>query len=227
MSDSGIIARIAEYMTMHGYTASSLSKEINIDPSNMSKMLKGEQKITDKTISKIVNALGLNRMWLLTGEGEMYIPQDGKINERNVKYMKLSTTKDGYETYLLPQSAMGGSLSGFAEDGVTLQHCEKVISPIKGIDFAISVYGESMAPEYPSGSRVLIKKINPTIFIDWGKVYVLDTSNGVVIKELHKNSKDGYITCHSVNPDPKYSDFEIPISEIYGFYIVLMCLSAK
>ena len=227
MSDSEIIRRLTEYMTVYGHTANSLAKEANIDPSNMSKMLKGEQKITDKTISKIVNALGLNRMWLLTGEGEMYIPQDGKINEGNMRYIKLKQTKDEYETFLLPLSAMGGSLSGFQADGTTLQNCEKIISPIKGVDFAISVYGESMSPEYPSGSRVLIKKINPNAFIDWGKVYVLDTCNGVVIKELHKNSKDGYITCHSVNPDPKYADFEIPISEIYGFYIVLMCLSAK
>lgn len=132
-----------------------------------------------------------------------------------------------YETYLLPQSAMGGTLSGFPSDGVLLQNCEKVISPVKGVDFAISVYGESMSPEYPSGSRVLIKKINPNVFIDWGKVYVLDTSNGVIIKELHKNSKDGYVTCHSINPDPKFADFEIAISEVYGFYRVLMCLSAK
>ena len=134
---------------------------------------------------------------------------------------------DEYTTWLLPQSAMGGSLSGFAVEGATLQNCEKVISPIKGVDFAISVYGESMAPEYPSGSRVLIKKINPDIFIDWGKVYVLDTSNGVIIKEVIVSPKEGCIRCHSINPDPKYSDFDVPMDEIYGIYRVLMCLSAK
>lgn len=218
MSGNCIADRLIKYMSQKGHTVNSLAKEISIDPSNFNKMLKGEQKITDKTVSKIVNALGLNRSWLLDGEGDMLTSN--------------ATTNDvfeviDYETYLLPQSAMGGSLSGFAEDGVTLQNCEKVISPIKGIDFAISIYGDSMTPEYPSGSRVLIKKIDPAVFIDWGKVYVLDTSNGVIIKELHKNEKEGYVTCHSINPDPKYADFELAIADVYGFYRVLMCLSAK
>ena len=123
------------------------------------------------------------------------------------------TYKSEYTTYLLPMSAMGGSLTGFAEPGVTLQNCEAIISPIADVDFAITVYGESMAPEYPSGSRILIKKINPSIFIDWGKTYVLDTPNGVIVKEI--------------NPDPKFSDFDVPLSEVYGMYRVLMCLSAK
>ncbi len=140
----------------------------------------------------------------------------------------LSESPSGFTTYLLPMSAMGGSLTGFAPQGTALQECEKIISPIKGVDFAISVYGESMAPEYPSGSKILIKKINPSIFIDWGKAYVLDTPNGVIVKEIHEcKEKEGYIRCHSINPDPKFSDFDVPLSEVYGMYRVLMCLSAK
>ncbi|MBM6865308.1 S24 family peptidase [Bacteroides caecigallinarum] len=132
-----------------------------------------------------------------------------------------------YKTYLLPMSAMGGSLTGFTSSTM-LKDCEAIISPIENVDFAISVYGESMAPEYPSGSRVLIKKINPNIFIDWGKTYVLDTPNGVIIKEIHEcKDKPGYIRCHSINPDPKFSDFDVPLNEVYGIYRVLMCLSAK
>lgn len=132
----------------------------------------------------------------------------------------------GYVTYLLPMSAMGGSLTGFAAPGTGLKDCEKIISPIENVDFAITVYGESMTPEYPSGSRVLIKKINPSLFIEWGKVYVLDTPNGVIIKEvLECKGKEGYIVCHSINP--KFADFEVPLSEIYGMYRVLMCLAIK
>lgn len=134
----------------------------------------------------------------------------------------------GYTTYLLPMSAMGGTLTGFAAPGAMLQNCEAIISPIEDVDFAITVYGDSMAPEYPSGSRILIKKINPNIFIDWGKTYVLDTANGVIVKELHEcKGKEGYVKCHSINPDPKFSDFDVPLSEVYGVYRVLMCMSAK
>lgn len=55
-------------------------------------------------------------------------------------------------------SAMGGSLTGFASPSVFLNDCETIISPIENVDFAITVYGDSMSPEYPSGSRILIKR---------------------------------------------------------------------
>lgn len=161
----------------------------------------------------------LNKSWLLTGEGEMLNNEIQKTAEKDLL--------SDYETYLLPMTTHAVGLNGVSADGTLLQNCEKVISPIKGVDFAITVYGESMAPEYPSGSRLLIKRIDPSIFIDWGKVFVLDTSNGVIVKEVHTCEKEGYVTCHSINPDPKYADFIVPLSEVYGMYRVLMCLSAK
>ena len=192
----------------------SLRKKYNLTQSQLGEILGcGQTNISEiERNKKDIDDTQYRTLCELYGEDEVSVFQIGNINDNN----RTVAGKTDYETYLLPQSAMGGSLSGFAEDGVTLQNCEKVISPIKGVDFAISVYGESMAPEYPSGSRVLIKKVDPTIFIDWGKVYVLDTSNGVIIKELHKNNKDGYVTCHSINPDPKYADFDIEISAYLG-----------
>ena len=161
------------------------------------------------------------RTWLLTGEGDMLTQEEAKTNNAYI------TKQGGYITYLLPMSAMGGSLTGFAEPGVLLQNCEAIVSPIENVDFAITVYGDSMAPEYPSGSRILIKKINPDLFIDWGKVYVLDTPNGVIVKEVHESNKEGYVSCHSINPDPKFKPFDVLMDEIFGMYRVLMCLSVK
>lgn len=162
----------------------------------------------------------LNKGWLMTGEGEM-------LTNNHEKASTKSESMKEYETWLLPMDSHGGSLSGMPADGALLQNCERVISPIKGVDFAISVYGDSMAPEYPSGSRVLIKRINPESFIEWGRTYVLDTCNGVIIKEVLHCEREGYITCHSINPAPKYADFDIPMSDVYGMYRVLMVMAAK
>lgn len=162
----------------------------------------------------------LNKGWLMTGEGEM-LKSAPEIASAQGESMK------EYETWLLPMDSHGGSLSGIPADGTLLQNCERVISPIKGVDFAISVYGDSMAPEYPSGSRVLIKRINPESFIEWGRTYVLDTCNGVLIKEVLHCQREGYITCHSINRDPKYADFDIPMADVYGMYRVLMVMAAK
>ena len=103
-------------------------------------------------------------------------------------YEKISqyeiTSDEAYLTYLLPMTAAGGSLIGFSADSTLLRDCEKVVSPIAGVDFAITVYGDSMYPDYPSGSRLLIKRIDPSAFIAWGNVFVLDTVNGVIVKEV-------------------------------------------
>lgn len=207
----------------------SFAKAIGVNPTQIYDLQNGKtKKISDAMANKIIKSYShYNRIWLLTGEGEMLINESTNENNKSNMKTESSNTSGYYTTYLLPLSAMGGSLTGFAADGVMLQNCEAIVSPIANVDFAITVYGDSMSPEYPSGSRILINKINPNIFIEWGKTFVLDTPNGVIVKEVWMSSKEGCIRCHSINPDPKYTDFDVPMDEIYGMYRVLMCLSAK
>lgn len=205
---------------------SAFCRAIDVKQPTMNTIL-GERKSKPSydVLLNIVNAKALNisAEWLLNGEGDMLTQKKEAPKTSSAD----TTKKNGYITYLLPMSAMGGSLTGFAEPGVLLQNCEAVVSPIENVDFAITVYGDSMAPEYPFGSRILIKKINPNLFIDWGKVYVLDTPNGVIVKEVHESNREGYVSCHSINPDPKFKPFDVLMDEVFGMYRVLMCLSAK
>jgi len=175
--------------------------------------------IGTKKLEDILNSCpDLNREWLIQGTGDMLITNI--IN-------KDKEPSDVYYTYLLPQSAMGGSLVGFGADGVFPENCELVISPIAGVDFAITIYGDSMIPEYQPGSRVLVKRIDPNAFIAWGNVYVLDTINGLIVKELQPSDSDGRIICHSHNPSGRYKDFDVHIKDIRGIYRVLACVTAK
>lgn len=211
---------------LFGGNKAKFAKAIEIAPTSISNYLsdKRKSKPSADMLEKIINVVeNISAEWLLTGEGDMLTQKKEAPKTSSAD----TTKKNGYITYLLPMSAMGGSLTGFAEPGVLLQNCEAVVSPIENIDFAITVYGDSMAPEYPSGSRILIKKINPNLFIDWGKVYVLDTPNGVIVKEVHESNREGYVSCHSINPDPKFKSFDILMDEVFGMYRVLMCLSAK
>lgn len=180
----------------------------------------------DKINSIVSHYPDLNTDWLMTGNGPML-----KENlEESVK--KIEKNIDALTVPLLPISAQGGRLDDFVTS-VKQEDCEKLISPIQGADFAITVSGESMAPEYPSGSKILIKKINEKSFIEWGRCYVLDTCNGTVIKKLDAPTEPDphcgmdYVTCISVNPNPIYKPFRVPTSDIYGIYRVLMMLTEK
>lgn len=125
---------------------------------------------------------------------------------------------------VLPTDARAGTLADFA-DAVEAYDCERMLSPIRGADYAMQITGDSMSPEYPSGSMIIIKKINEKAFIEWGKTYVLDTENGAVIKTIRKTDDPQVIECVSLNP--AYQPFTMETKYINGWYRVLMVLSLK
>ena len=125
---------------------------------------------------------------------------------------------------VIPTGARAGTLADFSSS-VSAYDCERMVTPIKGADYAIQVTGDSMSPEYPSGSMILIKKINEKAFIEWGKTYVLDTENGAVIKTIRKTDDPAVIECVSLNP--AYQPFTMDTRYINGWYRVLMVLSLK
>ena len=125
---------------------------------------------------------------------------------------------------VIPTGARAGTLADFA-NSIASYDCERMVTPVKGADFAIQVTGDSMSPEYPSGSMILIKKINEKAFIEWGKTYVLDTENGAVIKNVRKTDNPDIVECVSLNP--AYQPFTMETKYINGWYRVLMVLSLK
>ena len=125
---------------------------------------------------------------------------------------------------VIPTGARAGTLADFSISTEAYE-CERMVTPIKGADFAIQVTGDSMSPEYPSGSVILIKKINEKAFIEWGKTYVLDTENGAVIKNIRRTENPEVIECVSLNP--AYQPFTMETRYINGWYRVLMVLSLK
>lgn len=130
----------------------------------------------------------------------------------------------GESVRLIPYEARGGTIGDFVQ-GVKDYDCERIVSPIKGADFAMEVTGDSMSPEYPSGSRVLIKKVDESAFVAWNEVYVLDTPNGAVIKRVRKTDDPSVVECVSVNP--AYQSYTIPRDFIRGWYRVMMVMSLK
>ncbi|MBD5358117.1 MAG: LexA family transcriptional regulator [Bacteroides sp.] len=158
----------------------------------------------------------LNRDWLLYGEGDMYRHlEEGKDVPEDLA---------AYVVPLLPVEAYAGNLQMWSE-GVALKDCEKIVAPMKGVDFAIKVSGDSMEPFVFNGNVMLIKKINDRAFIPWGNPLVIDTENGVLFKVVEP-SPDGkdFIEVHSYNP--KYKPFAIHRNSIFGLYRVLTTINS-
>jgi phage repressor protein C with HTH and peptisase S24 domain len=182
-------------------TQKDFASLIDYNPGNLSRAMNGDERyLTDNLLSKAEAAVKYY--------GET--PTEEEITQEMV--------------LVIPTGAMAGTLAEFSSS-VAAYDCERMVTPIKGADYAMQVTGDSMSPEYPSGSTILIKKINEKAFVEWGKVYVLDTINGAVIKKIRRTDEPGVIECVSTNP--AYQPFTMETRFINGWYRVLMVLSLK
>ena len=170
--------------------------------------------ITNRTAKKIQEKIpNVNIEFLKTGKGKPLLEENDTVDLSSITVP------------LVPVSAQGGSLNDF-ECQVEGYDCERILSPVKDATLAITISGDSMSPEYPNGCRVLVKKIDDEVFVEWGCAYVLDTKNGAVMKNIHPCPDDNTcITCRSVNPN--YEPFRIKKTDIRGWYKVLMQMSLK
>jgi phage repressor protein C with HTH and peptisase S24 domain len=77
-----------------------------------------------------------------------------------------------------------------------------------------------MSPKYYNGDVVACKIIPKETFIQWGKVYVMDTIQGALCKRLFPSEKgDDYIKV--VSDNEKYPAFDMPKKEIRALAIVI------
>ena len=194
-------------------TQKDFANLLGCNEASISRALKGDEKyLTDGLISRVQEYMNEN----VSAIPEQWIKDFPSLDTIKVKPEQVTIP-------VIPTGARAGTLGDFAE-GVKEYDCERMISPIKGADFAIQVTGDSMSPEYPNGSQIIIKKISAE-FIAWGNVFCLDTNDGAIIKQVFPTDDESVIECRSLNP--AYPPFFIKRDLINGWYRVLMCLSLK
>lgn len=121
---------------------------------------------------------------------------------------------------LLPFDAIAGGLA----DNISQEVPEMLPTPALTngkADFAIRVDGDSMYPRYHSGDVLFVRKIDDPSFFQWGKVYVVATKQGCVVKRLFPcKDDDNFVTCHSEN-SANYPDYDIHREDILGVGLVV------
>lgn len=117
---------------------------------------------------------------------------------------------------IVPYAVRGGALQGFSE-GVEEWECERITSPIRGAELAFEVTGDSMAPGFPAGARVLLKRVKSVIA--WGEVHVIDTVDGPVLKRIDQGENGTFILR---SDNPAYQPIVVTRDEIRGVWRVLL-----
>jgi repressor LexA len=214
---SKIKQKVREYSYYKGFTRSYFNSLINVSES----FLKSDGGFNVDFLPTIRQKCpDLNIDWLLFDEGEMILDTETvnkvesgyEVNKRSKKLIPL-----------IPIEAVAGLGSGDFEiqdkdiiDGYQIPDFER-----KGVEYIIRVSGSSMSPKYSNGDLLGCKRITDTTFFQWGKPYVLDTNQGVMVKRLFPVDENSEaLICHSDNKE-NYPPFVINKSSIYKISIVI------
>jgi|GEM_PF-6291362 len=206
---NAIRQRIKQVLEIDGRSVTALARQANGNQSTFNNQINQNSSIDVNVINAVLDQYPtISAAWLLRGEGKMY---------RN-------EAKEGAVLVpLIDVSAQAGSLTA-GYNGVTIDKLDKVLTPIPDAEMAIDVRGDSMAPDYPSGSRVFCKAAQANYLV-YGNAYVLDTDDGIILKRVYRSKQDNAVECRSINP--LYEPFDIPLSSIYRFWIVLGVFTFK
>ncbi len=156
----------------------------------------------EQQLVKILQAApDLDKIWLLTGEGDMIKNSQAKEQAQEMKPHYLSL-------------ANAGTLTEESNAGSEMQ---PIITQMPQYDYTIEIHGDSMSPAYNSGDIVACRNVTHSNFHQWGQIHVLSTSQGNMIKRIYEKGDD--IECRSDNAN--YPPFTIPKEEIYSIGLVV------
>lgn len=239
-----------ERLQVFGYSMNAFANIVGIQPSNLSKMLDGKQKITDRTRRMIEARFpDLNFDWLLTGEGEMLRENAPQPIAQQNNHHSPGARKEN--NYYMHGGAEGGNIAAqnlevksASEDarpiipsymynmpdydiyaniknGAANMEIFSVEGFMKQIDIIYRVQDNSMTPTFTSGDLIGIRRLPETEHIVNGDYYVIDTKpHGVRLRILIENADSYTLRTTDANRD-RYTDFKVAKNEIISIFAVI------
>ena len=211
--------RLSQIIEYYKLSVREFERIIGVSEGVINKTLQRNTGLKAETIQKIVEKfpqISLN--WIVLGQGEMF----NNSANNNIPIAK-QTNNPNEGIPLIPVEAIAG-IPSIDEIGVTFADCKKYVVPefeSKGADYMIRVSGSSMYPKYSNGDILACKYIRDVLFLQWGKIYVIDSSQGALVKRVFQdeNNPDNLILV-SDNKE-NYPPFAFPKSDIRSISIVV------
>ena len=221
------LTRIKKYIDYKGVNNSTFEKEVGMSNGSFASQLKNNKTIG---VDKLENILKIypeiNPDWLLTGNGSMLKFENEKTEQKNIdasiaRDKKLIPFYDGVVT------------AGMSETAI-LDPSQQPAEMIDAGDWfrdataAMRVHGDSMYPEYKSGSIAALREVQNKRLVVYGQDYLIETSEYRVIKRLQKSEiPQSWLAC-SVNEEKYESSgrlihepFDVHIDDVIRLYQVL------
>lgn len=227
------ISRFIKYMEFKGLNDNQVTVQCNLSKGLLGQARTGKSDLGEKAVDKILKEYqDLNKIWLLTGEGEMLIDTGGFIDVPDEEIINLNP-KPGDKVTMVPLINIDSVGSMERTNSLTWRD-QYVVREIPFIDarpddVAIYQSGDSMTPGIPSGSILHIRQVYDwQEYFGYGDTFVLWLKDDRrITKQVLKFREDprNYVICHSFNPS--YGDEELPKKFIRQVWKVITILSDK
>ena len=196
-----------KFLEINNLKQAEVAEYLSTGPSFITKLLNGERKLSPEKLDRIRERVDWDSSMLTASSGKTG-PRAGSGGSKLIP--------------LLPFSAVAGYMSD--NNGSDSFRGESVVFKDfsdRGADCLIRVDGDSMYPRYCNGDILAIKILKDPTFFQWGRTYVISTTQGCVIKKLFPDRTDrDAIICHSENSEA-YPDYRITKEDILAVAIVI------
>lgn len=185
----------------------------------------------------------LNTQWLLKGEGEMLKDAEGGQNPYLI-------TKTGTQYFEMPNgsflmSVPFVSIKAYAkyvdecidlEADAVMEQYNFIVDKIgHGRYMAFEIKGDSMDDDTRGslceGDIVLARELSRDLWRDKLHIHqypnwIIVLNNTILCKQIiDQDLEKGTITCHSLNPSPEYSNFELHLDDICQMFNIIQRVS--
>lgn len=229
-----------------GIGAASTQKELGVlmgykTESGFSQVINNKVALPDGFIDRLCSFDSkLSRDWIENGNGEMLLDKENLIEYKD--YLKLDrvdgVTPVPFDNYMMVEyadlSTAAGPLGGTNVNDLPKTKTRLVPKEFDNGDYLVTtVDGDSMDDgskfSIPNGTEILIKRIylNPgeTLPIR-NNLFVVNAFSGAALKQITEfNIKEGYLRCHSYNPE--FEDYIVYLDELIEVFIYKKIVSSR
>ena len=192
-------------------------------PQSLSEILKERRDVTIELLRKSVDAYKINPVYIYTGEGPLFMTDEGHKNLRVLTIMTNSQDDERIVHVPIPaQSGYASELSNptFIQDlpSFTLPDYKYKVGTHRCFD----VSGDSMEPTLFEGDKVICSFLEPTLWetaIKDNFVYVIVTRGDVLVKRVFNHMKEQkQLDLHSDNSF--YEPYRVNLGDIREIWYV-------
>lgn len=199
----------------------------------MDKRIKEIRKDLGLTQEEFAQKLGVSSVTISKYENGVTQPTaqkmaliEGLLNNKN---NAVTTQKNTIETVPLAQAQfkpvipsdlyerLDCDIDEYMKTNISNMRSSATIKQFAPFSYFFEVIGDAMAP-YFLPSDMLALKIQPHPFtVENGRVYVIDTRGGVIVRMLYRNGENFLAKAFN----PRFTELPIPSSDVYDIYKVV------